>query len=73
MVIGDFQDWWEFLFPVCVCVLTSFPSWETLSAAKTVAVLANSCASPPRGALRAFGGHFILIGLRLNDLVDLIL
>jgi hypothetical protein len=56
-----------------VCVLTSFPFWETLSAAKTVAVLANSCASPPRGALRAFGGHFILIGLRLNDLVDLIL
>ena len=31
------------ILPVCVCVLTSFPFWETLSAAKTVAVLANSC------------------------------
>ena len=28
---------------VCVCVFTSFPYRETLSAAKTVAVLANSC------------------------------
>ena len=25
VVIGDFQDWWEFLFPVCMYVLTSFP------------------------------------------------
>ena len=38
-----------------VCVFTSFPNRETLSAAKTVAVLANSFAT--RGALRAFGGH----------------
>jgi hypothetical protein len=37
------------------------PFWQTVAS------------PPPRGALRAFGGHFILIGLRLNDLVDLIL
>ena len=38
------------LLYVCMYVLTSFPFWETLSAAKTVAVLANSCFATPRGA-----------------------
>ena len=36
---------------VCMCILTSFPFWETLSAAKTVAVLANSCFATPRADL----------------------
>ena len=38
----DFGGWMEGL---CVCVFTSFPYRETLSAAKTVAVLANSFAT----------------------------
>jgi hypothetical protein len=42
-------------FSEYVCMYLPHSHRETLSAAKTVAVLAST--SPHRGALRAFGGH----------------